>query len=184
MPAAPAGPGPRLLDVGCGSADLPAFLPRRACRGPSLAVGLDLKAAPPAAGPRRRAARGGRRARACPSPRAPSTSSPPRSSSTTSTAPRLPDGPARASSAWPAAPWSSTTCAAPASPTSSPALVFPLALPEPGERGRRPAVDPPRLHAPTSCATAFARGRDPAASRDPPPLPLSAGGGGRGGAAA
>ena len=33
----------RLLDVGCGSADLPAFLERRVARGRLLAVGLDLK---------------------------------------------------------------------------------------------------------------------------------------------
>ena len=35
--------GSRLLDVGCGSGDLPAFLTRRA-RAPFLAVGLDVKA--------------------------------------------------------------------------------------------------------------------------------------------
>lgn len=45
-------PGGRLLDVGCGSGDLPAFL-RSRLPGPPLAVGLDLKAlhlraAPPA----------------------------------------------------------------------------------------------------------------------------------------
>jgi SAM-dependent methyltransferase len=37
-------PGGRLLDVGCGSADLPAVLGQRV-QGPLLAVGLDVKAA-------------------------------------------------------------------------------------------------------------------------------------------
>ena len=54
--------GGRLLDVGCGSADLPAAVVAE-WPGRVVAVGHRRQAAPPAPGPGQRAPRGGRRAR-------------------------------------------------------------------------------------------------------------------------
>ena len=77
-------PGGRLLDVGCGSGDVPAFLLEH-LPGPLLAVGVDVKTLHLRAAPRGRPRAWSPTCVASPFRTGPSTSSPPRSSSTTST---------------------------------------------------------------------------------------------------